>query len=114
MNVNDGFDNKELDINALPPEVTLGSYDPVLMSQVEKYYQTYNRYIKKCGLTGRDIERFEIKTPFILRKIKVGLILRFPKLMIEIIQILLFREEVHLACYLTAFYEIEVDAQQII
>jgi hypothetical protein len=32
MNVNDGFDNKELDINALPPEVTLGSYDPVLMS----------------------------------------------------------------------------------
>jgi len=41
--------------------------------------------------------------------IKVGFQLRFPIYMANIIKVLLFRDETDLACYLTAFYEIQVD-----
>ena len=64
------------------------------------------------GLTGYDIEMTEIRTIYQLRNIKVGLQLRFPILMGNIIKILLYMKEEKLACYLTAFYDIQLDAEE--
>ena len=66
-------------------------------------------YLKNCKLTTLMIENFSITTVHQLRKIKVGFQLRFPSLMTEMIQLLLFKNEVNLACYLTAFYELSIN-----
>ena len=61
------------------------------------------------NITGLDIENTHVHTLHQIRKVKVGLQIRFPILMANIIKILLFRDEIHLACFLTAFYEICLD-----
>jgi hypothetical protein len=66
------------------------------------------------GIHGRDIENTEIKTKYQIQKIKVGLQMRFPHLMSSIIEVLLFREEMDLACYLTAYYDFYLDIAMII
>lgn len=68
----------------------------------------------KCELTGWDIEKTEIETKWQIKKIKVGFQLNFPKMMAQIINILLYRKELHLACYLTAFYNFTLEESMII
>ncbi len=42
-------------------------------------------------------------------RIKGAFRLRFPCFMANIVKILLYRDEVNLACFLTAYYEISLD-----
>lgn len=56
-------------------------------------------------------EKLKVETVFQVRKIKVGLQRHFPQLLSQIINILLFRKEEALACYLTAFYKIAINQQ---
>jgi len=41
MNENDGFDQKDSDLNKEAPPVTIGYYDPYIQNEVEKGHQTY-------------------------------------------------------------------------
>lgn len=71
-------------------------------------------YMDKLKISGWDIETSDIRTDHHLRQIKVGLQKRFPRLMANIIKILLYRNETSLACYLTAHYELALDKNFII
>lgn len=68
-------------------------------------------YLQSKGLSGYEIELTKIETVQQIQKIKAGFQLRFPRWMAIITQILLFKEEIPLACFLTAYYEVDIDKE---
>ena len=57
-------------------------------------------------ITSIDIELAAFITDTHVKRVKTSLQLKFPRLMQEIVKILLHRKEEDLACVLTTFYEI--------
>ena len=81
-----------------PPQVTLE--DPHL-----------EYYLDKKHISGWDIETVEITTKAHIKKLKVALQLRFPMFCSDVIKILLYRKEMDLACYMTAFYNLWIEKE---
>lgn len=70
-------------------------------------------FLEEIGLTGEDIEMCELETEEDIQKLKNSLRLRFPVFISNIIKILLYKEEINLACFLTAYYELSLDENMI-
>ena len=66
-------------------------------------------YLESKKLSGKEIELTKIETKEQIQKIKAGFQLRFPRWNAIMLQILLFKEEIDLACFLTSYYEVAID-----
>ena len=64
-------------------------------------------------ISGDDLELTCIDNIYKIRKIKLVMRLNSPFLMSNILKILLYYDEIDLACYLTWFYQIYIDEQMI-
>ena len=74
----------------------------------------FEYYLDKKHISGWDIETTEIRTKAQIMKLKLGLQLRFPMFCSDIIKILLYRKEMDLACYMTAFYNLWIEKELVI
>jgi len=54
------------------------------------------------------VENVSVDTDEDMDRLKSSMRLMFPRFCSEILKILLYREEVHLACLLTAYYELHI------
>jgi hypothetical protein len=70
-------------------------------------------YLMKKGIDLHDVEMTEITTVYHVRRLKIGLQKFFPRMMQNLIKILLFRKEINLACYITVFYQFAIDKEMI-
>jgi len=65
------------------------------------------------GITGSEIELVEIKTKEQIKKLKTAFQLRFPHLIMRVINVFMWLGEEKLACWFTAFYEIELEESDV-
>lgn len=65
--------------------------------------------MKRLSITSEEIELAEFKTCTHCLRVKTSLQLKFPRLMMQIVKILLYKKEEDLACFLTTFYEIQIN-----
>jgi hypothetical protein len=71
-------------------------------------------YLCKLGITGQQIELIEIITKEQIKKLKTAFQLRFPQLIMRLINVFLWMGEEKLACWFTAFYEIELEQSDVV
>jgi hypothetical protein len=76
-------------------------------------YDRMYGYLCYMGIEGSQIELIEIKTKEQIQKLKSAFQLRFPHLIKRLINVLLSLGEEKLACWFTAYYEINIDETDI-
>lgn len=72
-----------------------------------------DRYLLSNGIKTADLETARIRTIHQLRRVRTSLQLRFPRLMANIVRVLLYMGEEDLACYLSTFYNCHFEKDMI-
>jgi hypothetical protein len=73
---------------------------------LDKDRDLMKRHLERNHISSMHIEMTELSSFYHLERVKVSLMLKFPRLMSDLVQVLLDKKEIDLACYMTAFYKI--------